>query len=89
MACGNNTLAIGRPSSQGMNSVMCSSSCGSSTGSCGKIGPRHKREKVREEIRDYILQFNKMIDAINNISGKGNPTAPKINKIIIYLILTK
>lgn len=57
MACGNNTLAIGRPSSQGMNSVMCSSSCGSNTGSCGKIGPRHKREKVREEIKDYILNM--------------------------------
>ena len=39
--------------------------------------------KTPLEIRDYILQFNKMIDAINNISGKGNPTAPKINKIII------
>lgn len=58
MACGNNTLAIGRPTSQGMNSVMCSSACGGvSDGSCKNVGPRHKREKVREEIRDYILNM--------------------------------
>jgi len=58
MTCGNNTLAIGRPTSQGMNSVMCSSSCGgASDGSCKNVGPRHKREKVREEIRDYILNM--------------------------------
>ena len=56
MTCGNNTLAISRPTSQGMNSVMCSSTCSSaSDGPCKGVGPRHKREKVRQEIRDYIL----------------------------------
>lgn len=58
MTCGNNTLAINRPTSQGMNSVMCSSTCSSSSdGPCKGVGPRHKREKVRQEIRDYILNM--------------------------------
>ncbi len=65
MACGNNTLALGRPTTSGMNAVSCpSSACGgpngnSATGglSCAGVGPRHKREKVREEIRDYILNM--------------------------------
>jgi len=66
MTCGNNTLAIGRPTTTGMNSMACSSGCSSgggagsgSTGSlaCNGVGPRPKREQCREEIRDYILNM--------------------------------
>lgn len=58
MSCGNNTLAIGRPSNGQMNSVSCQSSCSSTNGNCPKgIGPRKKREAVREEIREYIYNM--------------------------------
>lgn len=57
MSCGNNTIALGRPTSQGVNSVMCSTSCSGTSGGCKNVGPRPKREKVREEIRDYILNM--------------------------------
>lgn len=63
MSCGN-TLAINRPTSAGgMQSKRCNSTCGSgksgigSGGRCDGVGPRPKREKVREEIRDYILNM--------------------------------
>ena len=58
MSCGNNTLVVGRPTEAGMQSISCSSSCsGAGDGSlaCHGVGPRKKREKVREEIRDHIL----------------------------------
>jgi len=56
MSCGN-TLALSRPTASSMTSVPCSSSCsGSGASGCKPgLGPRHKREKVREEIREYIL----------------------------------
>lgn len=67
MSCGNQTLAINRPSQSQYNN-----SCGSTTKStaqnCGNsdackyvsahdrsIGPRKHREKVREDIKDYVL----------------------------------
>ena len=57
MACGNNTLAVGRPSQQNMASMSCSSSC-SDLGPVdplnkNKLGPRKQREKVREQINGY------------------------------------
>lgn len=69
MTCGNNTMVIGRPTASSMQSVSCSSSCsGSSFGvgatSCNGVGPRKKREKVREEVREYILN---MLGAPNNV----------------------
>lgn len=69
MSCGNNTLALGRPTSSGMQSVACNSNCSGASGlgtgsiSCNGVGPRKKREKVREEIREYILH---MLGAPNN-----------------------
>lgn len=66
MACGNQTLVINRPSQAQYNN-----SCGSTTKSvastCNQdsckyvaahdrvIGPRKHREKVREDIKDYVL----------------------------------
>jgi hypothetical protein len=66
--CGTNTLAIGRPSQQKFDQL-CASSTKTSAGGCGgtpacgnfhqahdrKIGPRKFREKVREDIKDYVL----------------------------------
>ncbi len=70
MSCsGSNTLVIGRPSQQKFDNLNCNSG-GSVTkvGNCGtpacssyvgphdrKIGPRKHREKVRENIKDYVL----------------------------------
>ena len=56
--CSNNTLAIGRPSADNMSSMAMCSSC-SDLGHAdplekNELGPRKKREKVREQIRDYI-----------------------------------
>lgn len=68
MSCGNQTLAINRPSQSQFNN-----SCGTTTKSsaatgCGDsdsckyvsdhtrtLGPRKHREKVREDIKDYVL----------------------------------
>lgn len=59
--CGNNTLVMGRPTPDSFQSIQCTSSCGSGSGGspCNRpgIGPRKKREAVREEIRDYILNM--------------------------------
>ncbi len=56
MSCGSNTLFINRPSQQAANST-CGESCLGLTDNvgCGKIGPRKNREKVREQIKDYVL----------------------------------
>jgi hypothetical protein len=61
MACGNNTLAINRPSKDNMASMPCSSTC-SDLGHVdplnkNKLGPRKQREKVREQIKDYVLHM--------------------------------
>lgn len=57
----NNTLAISRPSNNTMASVQCPSSC-SDLGPVdplnkNELGPRPNREKVRLQIRDYILHM--------------------------------
>lgn len=61
MSCSNNTLAIGRPSGQGMSAMSCSSSC-SELGHAdplnkNEMSPRPNREKVRGQIKDYILHM--------------------------------
>lgn len=61
MGCGNNTLVINRPSKDNMASIACSSSC-SDLGPVdplnkNKLGPRKQREKVREQIKDYVLHM--------------------------------
>lgn len=69
--CGStNTLAIGRPSQHTYEALGCSTAGGVTTASAGcssgdsckyvsahdrKIGPRKHREKVREDIKDYVL----------------------------------
>lgn len=70
MTCsGSNTLVIGRPSQQKFDSLNCNAGVTSSIGGCSgtpacgtytgphdrKIGPRKHREKVRENIKDYVL----------------------------------
>ncbi len=69
MTCsGSNTLVIGRPSQQQFDQFCGSSGAKASTGSCGtaacnapvaphdrKLSPRKTREKVREDIKDYVL----------------------------------
>lgn len=57
----NNTLVIGRPSKTCFNSTQCNSSC-SDLGpqdplNKAQLGPRPNREKVRQQIRDYILNM--------------------------------
>ena len=67
MSCGNQTLAINRPSQSQFNDS-CGSTTKSSAASCGSsdsckyvsdhsrtLGPRKHREKVREDIKDYVL----------------------------------
>lgn len=61
MSCNNNTLAIGRPSADKMSALATCASC-SDLGHADplnkhELGPRRKREKVREQIRDYILHM--------------------------------
>lgn len=61
MACGNNTLAINRPSMENMASMSCAASC-SDLGPVdplnkSKLGPRKQREKVREQIKEYVLHM--------------------------------
>jgi len=62
-SCGNNTLAVSRPTQDAMSSMQCASVCGDSDlGHAdpldkNKLGPRPKREKVRQQIRDYILNM--------------------------------
>lgn len=60
MGC-SNTLAISRPTKTNMSSTQCSSSC------CelghvdplnkNKLGPRKQREKVRMQVREYVLHM--------------------------------
>lgn len=61
MTNSNNTLAISRPTKDMISSLSCASSC-SDLGHVdplnkSQLGPRKKREKVREQIRDYILHM--------------------------------
>ena len=61
MSCGNNTLAINRPSKNNMASMSCASSC-SELGPLdplnkNQMGPRRQREKVREQIKEYCLHM--------------------------------
>ncbi len=58
---GSNTLVIGRPTQDSMSSLSCESQC-SNLGpqdplNKAQLGPRKKREKVREQIREYILHM--------------------------------
>lgn len=68
--CGSsNTLIIGRPTQNDFDNATCAGTVkavpnnGCANGSCGtytsphdrKIGPRKNREKVREDIKDYVL----------------------------------
>jgi hypothetical protein len=59
--CSNNTLFIGRPSQEMANQASGNSCqpCVSLTDNvgCGKIGQRKSREKVREQIKDYVLNL--------------------------------
>lgn len=69
MSCSSNTLVIGRPSQNKFDQLSCGTSgVGLGTSGCGtqacssfmsphdrKIGPRKHREKVRQDIRDYVL----------------------------------
>jgi hypothetical protein len=61
MGCGNNTLAINRPSKDNMASMSCSSSCNDlgpvDPLNKNKLGPRKQREKVREQIKEYCLHM--------------------------------
>lgn len=62
MSCsGSNTLAINRPSMSNMASMQCNSTC-TELGHAdplnkSSLGPRRKREKVREQIKDYCLHM--------------------------------
>lgn len=62
-SCGTNTLIIGRPSEGQMASMQCMSTCGGDDlGHADpldkhKLGPRPNRNKVRKQIRDYILHM--------------------------------
>jgi len=56
-----NTLVIGRPSKDSVSSAQCPSSC-SDLGPVdplnkNKLGPRPNREKVRQQVREYILHM--------------------------------
>jgi len=58
--CGNNTLAISRPSKDSMASSQCVSSCTDDLGpvdplNLNELGPRPNRNKIKQQIRDYIL----------------------------------
>lgn len=68
MGCSKGPLAIGRPSAQQFESLSYGTTGGSKAAGCGgtacnspvsphdrKLTPRKNREKVREDIRDYVL----------------------------------
>lgn len=61
MPCGNNTLAINRPSKANMSSMPCSATCNElgpvDPLNKNKLGPRKQREKVREQVKDYVLHM--------------------------------
>jgi len=57
-----NTMAIGRPGKEGMSSLQCNTSGCSGLGHTDPVykkemSPRRNREKVREQIKDYILHM--------------------------------
>jgi hypothetical protein len=55
MSCSNTTI-LNRPNQNGMSVMKCNTTCKSSNNTCPTgIGSRHKREKVKQEIREYIL----------------------------------
>lgn len=61
MANSSNTLVIGRPSKDSVSTAQCNSTC-SDLGPVdplnkSKLGPRPNREKVRQQIREYILHM--------------------------------
>ena len=61
MANSSNTLVIGRPSKDSVSTAQCSSTC-TDLGPVdplnkSKLGPRPNREKVRQQIREYILHM--------------------------------
>ncbi len=56
--CNNNTLFLNRPSKNQTQSCCNSADCSlglTDAVGCGKIGKRKNREKVREQIKDYVL----------------------------------
>lgn len=59
MSCNSNTLFINRPSKNNSSQGICNTSCSTSLGIADyvdvKISARPKREKVREQIKDYVL----------------------------------
>ena len=67
MSCGSNTLAVSRPTQGKFNQLSCDTGVKTDTGcgttACGKftgphdrkLGPRKNREKVREDIKDYVI----------------------------------
>ena len=62
MSCNNNTLAIGRPTQDSMSTLSCSSTCNTDLGPVdplnkSELSPRRDREKVREQIREYIYHM--------------------------------
>jgi len=62
MSCNNNTLAISRPTADMMDTLSCTSSCNTDLGHAdplnkSELGPRKSREKVREQIREYIYHM--------------------------------
>lgn len=61
MGCGNNTMVINRPTNNSMSAMQCSSGC-SDLGPVdplnkNQLGSRHNREKVRQQVREYILHM--------------------------------
>ena len=65
MSCCGNTMALGMPYGGNMNTLRCNSNlcsgsgAGGGQGACQRqgLGPRKKREKTKEHIRDYILNM--------------------------------
>lgn len=62
MATYGNTLVINRPSKDAMASAKCESTCGTNLGPLDPLdkkllGPRPKREQVRQQIREYIYHM--------------------------------
>lgn len=67
MVCGTNTLVIGRPSQNQYDQMCGNGTNGTSAATCSSdackyvaphdktLGPRRMREKVREDIKDYVL----------------------------------
>ena len=62
-ACGNNLLAISRPSQSSMSTLQCAGTCAADDlGHAdplnkSELGPRPKRTQIRAQLRDYILNM--------------------------------